>query len=266
MEKIELENLQIASPCKVSWDSMKGDDKMRYCSQCSLNVYNISGMTKSEAIKTLGIGEKLCVTFYRREDGTILTRDCPVGIKQIKSWCKLTFAIFGTFLTGSILFHTIFKNELQDRYDRQEAFEASMRKRDLGGGLQSRGKVVYALRDVSPGWVIRPDDLEEKEVEQSKIPMDALTSASLGAGRVSKYGISQGQIVSQHDVIDASVKTYRLRLNPRDKERVIKIACKKGTTVSTLVTEIVRERLQSGSSDLIIKPAFRSSKVDSSSF
>ncbi len=265
MEKIELENLRIASPCKVSWDSMKGDDKVRYCSQCSLNVYNISGMTKSEAIKTLGIGEKLCVTFYRREDGTILNRDCPVGIKQIKSWCKLTFAIFGTFLTGSVLFHTIFKNELQDRYDRQKAFDDYSRY-ETGAKLQAKGKVVYAIRDVSPGWVIRADDLEEKEVEQSKIPMDALTSASLGAGRVSKYGISQGQIVSQHDVIDTSVKNYRLRLSPSDKERVIKIACKKGTTVSILVTEIVRERLYIDMYNLNIKPALGRSTESSSSF
>jgi hypothetical protein len=33
-----LEDLHIAKPCPVSWADMKGDDRVRFCSHCSLHV------------------------------------------------------------------------------------------------------------------------------------------------------------------------------------------------------------------------------------
>ena len=40
--------LTIASPCTASWDDMEGDDKVRFCGECELNVYNLSAMTEGE--------------------------------------------------------------------------------------------------------------------------------------------------------------------------------------------------------------------------
>src|SRR5262245_30686562 len=77
-----LDRIQVARPCAASWDSMKGDDRVRHCSVCRLNVYNLSGMTRREATDLISTVEgRLCVRFYRRKDGTILTRDCPKGWK-----------------------------------------------------------------------------------------------------------------------------------------------------------------------------------------
>ena len=46
----------------------------------SCNVYNLSDMTEEEALKLVEEREgRLCVRFYQREDGTVLTSDCPVG-------------------------------------------------------------------------------------------------------------------------------------------------------------------------------------------
>ena len=82
---IGLDNLRIASPCSVSWASMTGDERVRACAQCRLNVYNISAMTHAEAQALIVEKEgKLCVRIYRREDGTILTRDCPVGLRAAR--------------------------------------------------------------------------------------------------------------------------------------------------------------------------------------
>jgi hypothetical protein len=41
--------LKIASPCPTSWNDMDGDERVR---------------------------------FYQREDGTVITRDCPVGMEE----------------------------------------------------------------------------------------------------------------------------------------------------------------------------------------
>jgi pilus assembly protein CpaB len=80
----------------------------------------------------------------------------------------------------------------------EKTFEA--RKQELEQKASAKGKVVYTVKDVPEGQTIPSDALEEREIEQNKIPADAITSSSLAAGRVAKYGISQGQIVSQHDL------------------------------------------------------------------
>ncbi|HEY9777959.1 MAG TPA: Flp pilus assembly protein CpaB [Planktothrix sp.] len=71
---------------------------------------------------------------------------------------------------------------------------------ELESKMNAKGKVVYTIKDIPEGQTIPTEALEEREIEQSKIPQDAITSSSLAAGRVAKYGISSGQIVSQHDL------------------------------------------------------------------
>ena len=74
--------LEIATPCPASWDDMEGDERVRFCPECELNVYNIASMTEAEALALIKEREgRLCVRLYKREDGTVLTRDCPVGSK-----------------------------------------------------------------------------------------------------------------------------------------------------------------------------------------
>ena len=80
----------------------------------------------------------------------------------------------------------------------EKTFEA--RKAELEQKANAKGRVVYTIKDIPEGQTIPSDALEEREIEQAKIPADAITSASLATGRVAKYGISTGQIVSQHDL------------------------------------------------------------------
>ena len=75
-----LDSIKVASPCSADWEAMIGNDRKRFCGQCKLNVYNLSGMTRKEAAGLLMNSEgRVCARFFRREDGTILTKDCPVG-------------------------------------------------------------------------------------------------------------------------------------------------------------------------------------------
>lgn len=78
----QLPRLKIATPCPADWNKMIGDDKVRFCSQCNLHVYNLSAMTEPEALKILHNREgRLCARLYQRADGTTLTQDCPVGVR-----------------------------------------------------------------------------------------------------------------------------------------------------------------------------------------
>jgi hypothetical protein len=75
-----LDAVRVASPCKADWDAMQGDDRQRFCGQCEKHVYNLSAMTRAEAEDFVEVAEgKKCIRFFRREDGTILTQDCPEG-------------------------------------------------------------------------------------------------------------------------------------------------------------------------------------------
>ena len=80
---VDLDRIGVATPCGESWDGMEGDDRVRYCDRCALHVYNLSGMSRDEASDLVsGADERLCVRFFRRTDGTVLTRDCPVGLAR----------------------------------------------------------------------------------------------------------------------------------------------------------------------------------------
>lgn len=87
MSKFEnpLNNIKIASPCSADWGQMYGDNRKRFCGDCSRHVYNLSGMSRSEAETLVTNAEgRLCVRFYRRPDGSIITNDCPIGHAKIK--------------------------------------------------------------------------------------------------------------------------------------------------------------------------------------
>src|SRR5438309_12920 len=80
-----LDHVRVAAPCSVGWDNMIGDERVRFCGQCNLNVYNLSGMTKRDAEHLIAQAEgRLCIRYYRRADGTILTKNCPVGLRALK--------------------------------------------------------------------------------------------------------------------------------------------------------------------------------------
>jgi hypothetical protein len=76
-----LPQVHIASPCPAAWEEMRGDDRSRFCGECKLNVYNLSDMSadEAEAFLTDATG-RVCVRYYRRADGTVMTRDCPRGL------------------------------------------------------------------------------------------------------------------------------------------------------------------------------------------
>jgi hypothetical protein len=80
-----LRKVKVASPCPADWDRMIGDERARFCGQCELNVYNLSAMSTLEAESLIARTEgRLCVRYYRRKDGSIITQDCPVGLRKLK--------------------------------------------------------------------------------------------------------------------------------------------------------------------------------------
>jgi hypothetical protein len=86
-----LDHVRVAAPCNADWDQMIGNERVRFCSQCSLNVFNLSSMNRADAESLIARTEgRLCVRFYRRFDGSIITKDCPIGLRAIRR--RLSYA------------------------------------------------------------------------------------------------------------------------------------------------------------------------------
>jgi hypothetical protein len=101
--KNALRNMKVAAPCPAKWADMEGDDRMRHCSVCDLNVHNTSVMTDEEVLQLItdaASGKRVCATLFQRDDGTLLTRNCPVGLhrlreraRRIKAWVAALVAL-----------------------------------------------------------------------------------------------------------------------------------------------------------------------------
>lgn len=73
----------VASPCKADWKDMVGDERTRFCQLCKKDVHNLSAMSFDEAETFLReLTGDACVRMYRRKDGTVMTNDCPVGVRN----------------------------------------------------------------------------------------------------------------------------------------------------------------------------------------
>lgn len=100
-----LEEIRIAEPCNASWEQMQGDEKVRFCGECRKNVYNLSAMTREEADGWVHELEgRLCVRFYQRRDGTVLTSNCPVGVRKARLWLSARLAGIAAAFAGMFVF------------------------------------------------------------------------------------------------------------------------------------------------------------------
>jgi len=94
--RLLVDHLQIAAPCSADWARMVGDERVRFCAHCEKNVYNLSALTHAEAEALVVAKEgNLCLRYFERADGTILTADCPVGVTRRRRRRRIAAAAFG---------------------------------------------------------------------------------------------------------------------------------------------------------------------------
>lgn len=106
--------LKIASPCHMSWDDLTpvaGEANRRSCEECGLHVHNFGAMTPDEIERVMTSSNgRVCASAYVRTDGTVILRDCPVGLRAVRQKvlrgvarvaAVVAFAATGTFLWAS---------------------------------------------------------------------------------------------------------------------------------------------------------------------
>ena len=89
-----LDRVEILQPCPVSWRSMQRTDDaaVRFCPQCSKNVYSFSAMSREDAERMLAANEgQLCAQIRRRRNGTVITRNIP-ALRFMPRWISAVAA------------------------------------------------------------------------------------------------------------------------------------------------------------------------------
>ena len=97
-----LDDIRVATPCSEPWSQMTGDARVRSCDACQQRVYDISELTRDE-VQALIVEREgaLCVRYYQRHDGTILLKDCAIGVQRTRTRTRRLVAVGAVaLLTG----------------------------------------------------------------------------------------------------------------------------------------------------------------------
>lgn len=94
-----LNSIEVKTPCSQNWESMYGNDVVRFCEHCVKNVHNLSAMTRKDAEKLVARSKGgICIQYVRHPDGKIQTMSDK--LYQISGRAsRLAAGIFGASLS-----------------------------------------------------------------------------------------------------------------------------------------------------------------------
>src|SRR6185503_6845622 len=79
-----LRKITVASPCLADWEQMTGNEQVRFCDHCNLEVHNISELTYARAARLVARSNgRLCVRYYRDSHGVPIVRSAQGKLHQI---------------------------------------------------------------------------------------------------------------------------------------------------------------------------------------
>ncbi len=79
-----LDQIQVQKPCTADWNSMVGNDRIRFCEHCQLTVQDLSQMTRKHVLRLVKKSNgRLCVRYQRLPDRSLLTRSMPQKLFRI---------------------------------------------------------------------------------------------------------------------------------------------------------------------------------------
>ena len=90
---------KLNDPCPLEWNDLRGHSRLRFCEQCQFHVRNLSTMSRRDIQRVLSRAqsERICVTYLRSPDGSLVTRAAFVRERMIApfrhvfSWIAAAF-------------------------------------------------------------------------------------------------------------------------------------------------------------------------------
>ena len=96
-----LDQVQIAEPCPMPWDSMHGDDRRRFCDACGKHVHHLSAMSHADAESLVsGAIDRMCIRVTRNAEGGVRTRDEAPRRRWLARIAAAVAASLGLSLAG----------------------------------------------------------------------------------------------------------------------------------------------------------------------
>lgn len=79
-----LDRLTLTKPCDADWDSMAGNDQVRFCKHCDLHVTNLSSISRTEARRVVESARgRICVRYMIGPSGGVHTQKMPEQLYRI---------------------------------------------------------------------------------------------------------------------------------------------------------------------------------------
>lgn len=193
---------------------MSGDQRARHCESCKLNVYNIAGMTNAEVEHLVSNREgRLCIRLFRRADGTILTKDCPIGFrayqKRIARFAGATLSVLFSLVGFSAAQGTGSTKDVQNSEENEQKLSSN----------ELSGIVVDSAGAVIPGAKIRIFKNDDKKPLRKTRSYDdgrySFTSLSVGKYRLEvKFEGFTTEIFNDIEIVDGANTTLNIEMEP----------------------------------------------------
>lgn len=76
--------IEVKTPCTADWDSMIGNDHVRFCEHCNLTVNDLSNLTPKRLRRLITKSQgRLCVRYQRWPDGSPILKTLPAKLHTI---------------------------------------------------------------------------------------------------------------------------------------------------------------------------------------
>ncbi len=127
----------------------------------------------------------------------------------------------------------------QQEQNRQEQLMAEMSK-----AMNAKIRIVYCIKDIPIGAPITVRELEEREIDKGNAPEDAMMKVHDCVGRSAKYAISNGEILSQHDLSEKGEAWFVVTLSQGTRKTLSDLAAKSGVSSSEMATKLIQNKLK----------------------
>lgn len=144
--------IEIKTPCTADWDSMIGNDRIRFCEHCNLTVNDLSNLTPKRVrrliVKSRG---RLCVRYRRLPDGSPLLKAVPKQLHTIgRRASRIAAGAFtATLSLSNAVAHTAIDHVTRERMFAYSQVGASLMPLNFGAVI--KGKVTDAHGAVIQG-------------------------------------------------------------------------------------------------------------------
>ena len=211
--KHPLDNIKITSPCTADWNSMTGNDHVRFCRHCNLAVHDLSTLTRKQALRIISKSQgRLCVRYMVRPDETVKARSSSL-VRIGRRTSRIAAGAFGATIavSGAASAPVASNRSLSPSKEWSFAQSYTSPVPIVVGGV-IRGFIFDPTGAVIPNAVVSLSN------QQSKLALSSVTS---GDGEYRFDGLEPGEYMLKFEAAGFSINEVKGTVSRADSEERI---------------------------------------------